>query len=218
MKGMARFALRHWTSILIVLALAAWAVFYVPDTPSYAIFQLKEAIDARDGTGAAHYVDFQKVVRNAGYEMVDQRSGAGDPNNILGQLIGKGAVDLLSGPTAALLQSWATQRVDNGAKEVQMPAAAVAGAMVMLHRNGDAAYTRWQDHKGQLWEIRMAREDDQWKIVEVKNVAQLLDKLKRQKEKEFGNAPTIPPSDPGSSAAPDGPPIAPDASEPGIKP
>ena len=49
---------------MIAIALAVWAVFYLPDTPSYAIFELKQSIDARDGAGAARYVDFQKVVRN----------------------------------------------------------------------------------------------------------------------------------------------------------
>jgi len=138
---MARFALRHWTSILIVIALAAWAIFYLPDTPSFALFQLKQTIDARDGASAARYIDFQQVVRNAGYEMVD------DPNspnagNILGQFLGKGAVDLLSGPMAALLQSWATQQVDNGNPDLQMPAAAVSWsraasrAVVKLARSG----------------------------------------------------------------------------------
>jgi len=178
---------------LIAIALAVWAVFYLPDTPSYAIFELKQSIDARDGAGAARYVDFQKVVRNAGYEMVD------DPNSssggsLLGQLIGKGAVDLLSGPMAAMLQTWATQQVDNGAKQLQMPAIAVVGAVVMLHRNGDAAYTRWQDNKGQVWEVRMARENGQWQVVEVKNVKQLLDKLRRQQEKQFNSAPAVPSS------------------------
>jgi hypothetical protein len=201
---MARFALRHWTSILIVVALAAWAVFYLPDTPSYAVFQLKQTIDARDGAGAAQYIDFQKVVRNAGYEMVDDPNSSANTGGIIGQLIGKGAVDLLSGPMAVLLKSWATQQVDNGAKDVQMPPVAVLGALVTMHRSGDAAFTRWQDHKGQVWEVRLAREDGRWMIVEVKNVKQLLDKLKRRQEKEFGNAP--PP------AAPDTSPPAPDAS------
>lgn len=188
-----------------MVALAAWAVFYLPDTPSYAIFELKQSIDARDGAGAASYVDFQKVVRNAGYEMVDDPNSSSS-GNILGQLIGKGAVDLLSGPMAALLKSWATQQVDNGAKDSQMPAVAVVGALVALHRSGDAAFTRWQDHKGQVWEVRMAREDGQWKIVEVKNVKQLLEKLKRQQEKRFNNPPAAP------SLPPDAPPLPPDAS------
>jgi DUF2939 family protein len=208
---MARFALRHWTSILIVVALAAWAVFYLPDTPSYAVFQLKQSIDARDGAGAARYIDFQSVVRNAGYEMVDERNASGGGGNILGQLIGKGAVDLLSGPMAALLKSWATQQVDNGAKDIQMPPVAVVAALVTLHRNGDAAFTRWQDHKGQVWEVRLARDDGQWKIVEVKNVQQLLDKLKRQQEKGFGSPPGVAPTYPDiPPAAPGAPPTAPD--------
>ena len=211
---MGRFALRHWTSILIVLALAVWAVFYLPDTPSYAIFQLKQSIDARDGIGAAQYVDFQQVVRNAGNEMIEERNpSSSDPGNLLGQLIGKGAVDLFSGPMAALLQSWAMQQVNNGAKVVQMPPAAIAGALVMLHRSGDAAFTRWQDNKGQVWEVRMAREDGQWKIVEVKNVKRLLDKLQRQQEKQFGNPPSgiTPPAGP-LPESPDAPPGPPDGS------
>jgi hypothetical protein len=68
-----------------------------------------------------------------------------------------------------------------------MPAAAVAGATLLLHRNGDAAYTQWTDHKGQVWEVRMEREADGWKIVQVKNVAQLLEKLKSQQQKQFAN-------------------------------
>jgi len=193
---MVRFALRHWTAILIIIVAAGWAVFYLPGTPSYAIFELKQAIDARDGEGAAAYVDFRKVVLNAGYEMVQERnaggsgegSGGDDPSNVLGRLIGKGAVDLLSGPMAALLKQWAIQQVNDGAKEVQMPSAGVVGAIALLHRYDDTAYTRWQDKKGQVWEVRMAREPAGWKVVEVKNVKQLLDKLERHEEKSL-NAP-----------------------------
>lgn len=192
---MARFVLRHWTAILILLVIAGWGVFYLPSTPSYAVFELKQAIDARNGNEAARYVDFQNVVRNAGYEMVKEREG-GDAGNIIGQFVAKGAVDLFSGPMAALLQQWAVQKVENGAKEVQMPGAAVAGSLVMLHRDGDTAYTRWTDNKGQTWEIRLAREPDGWKIVEVKNVKQLLDKLQRQQQNNL-NAPPAEPSEPG---------------------
>ena len=183
-----RFALRHWTAILIIMLIAGWAIFYLPGTPSYAIFELKQAIDARDGSAAASYVDFKKIVENAGYEMVqNQNSGSGgtDASNIIAQLVGKGAVDLLSGPMAALLQQWTVQQVNDGAEQVQMPAAAVAGAALLLHRKDGAAYTQWTDHKGQVWEVRIEREADGWKVVQVKNVAQLLEKLKHQQEKQF---------------------------------
>lgn len=190
---MTRFALRHWTAVLIILVFAGWAIFYLPDTPSYAIFELKHAIDNRDGNAAAAYIDFPKVVRNAGYEMVQEQSSSGGSNNVssaLGQLIGKGAVDLFSGPMAALLKRWAVEQVDNGAKEVQMPPVAVAGSIMMLHRNDDTAYTRWQDKKGRVWEVRMAREEGGWKVTEVKNVKELLNKLKRQEEKNFNPPPS----------------------------
>lgn len=196
---MARFALRHWTAILLVLVAAGWAIFYLPNTPSYTVFRLKQAIDNRDGDTAATYVDFQKVVRNAGFEMLqdDSGSGGGDSgdggdssNSPLGQLIGKGAVELLSGPMSTLLKRWAIQKVDDGAKEVQMPPVAVLGSIVMLHRYNDTAYTRWQDKKGQTWEVRMAREEGAWKVVEVKNVKQLLNKLEQQENKNSSSPPS----------------------------
>src|SRR5579862_9792637 len=113
---MARFAIRHWTAILILLVAAGSAVFYLPDTPSFAVFRLKQAIDDRDGETAATYIDFQKVVRNAGYEWLQGKKGGdggdgddsgesvGDSNSPFGQLLGRGAIDLFSGPMAALLQ------------------------------------------------------------------------------------------------------------------
>jgi hypothetical protein len=183
-----RFAVRHWTAILIALLIVGWAIFYLPGTPSYAIFQLKQAIDARNGSAAVTYIDFKKVVQNAGYEAVQNQnvgSGGTDASNIITQLVGRGAVDLFSGPMAALLQQWAVQQVNEGGQQVQMPAAAVAGATVLLHRNDGAAYTQWTDHKGQVWEVRMEREADGWKIVQIKDVAQLLEKLKRQQESQF---------------------------------
>lgn len=185
---MGRFALRHWTAILVVLVTAGWAIFYLPSTPSYAVYQLKQAIDARNGNAAASYVDFQQVVRNAGYEMVQQQSnGPPDTSNMLSQLFGKSAVDLFSGPMAALTQQWAIQKVNDGAKEVQMPPVAVVGAIVLLHHDGDVAYTRWTDNKDQVWEVRMARENGGWKIVQVKNVKQLLEKLQRQQQQQMAN-------------------------------
>lgn len=181
---MGRFLLRHWTAALILMVTFLWAMFYLPDTPSFAVFQMKLAIDARDGARATRFVDFPSVVRSAGLQMVDKQAGSGDP---LAQFIGKGAVQLLSGPAANLAEQWARQKVDEGAKEVQMPAAAVAGAMVLLHNNGDTAYTRFRDRKGQQWDIEMARNSDgQWQVVEVKNIQQLLDRLEKRERRNFG--------------------------------
>ena len=174
-QTMGRFLLRHWTAILILGVVTLWAVFYLPDTPSFAVLELKIAIDNRDGNWATQFVDFQSVVRNAGNQMVQNQTTNADP---LTEFIGRGAVQLLSAPAAQMAASWAKQKVDNGAKEVQMPAAAVAGAMLLLHRSGPTAYTRFHDRKGQLWDIEMARNSDgQWQVVEVKNIQQLLEQL-----------------------------------------
>ena len=63
---MIRFALRHFTSILILAAVAAWAIFYLPNTPSWAVLRMKQAIDARDGEAASRFIDFESVVKHAG--------------------------------------------------------------------------------------------------------------------------------------------------------
>jgi len=48
-----RFILRHFTAILILAAVAGWGFFYLPQTPTFAVLRMKQAIDARDGDEAA---------------------------------------------------------------------------------------------------------------------------------------------------------------------
>lgn len=172
---MGRFLLRHWTALLILIVAAAWAIFYLPGTPSFAVLQLKLAIDARDGSRAVQFVDFQSVARHAASDMVARRVAPGDR---LGELVGQGAAQLLSPAVAAVAKSWAEREVDQGAREVQMPAGAVAGAVFLLHRDGNTASTRFRDNRGRTWDIRMARNaDGQWQVVEIKDIEQLLGQL-----------------------------------------
>jgi len=168
--------MRHFTAILILAAVAGWAVFYLPGTPSWAVLRLKQDIDAGDGDEAAKYVDFESVVKKAGQEMV-QKQGATDP---LSAMLGNAAIEMLSKPMAQVAKSWAIQKVDDGAREVQMPGVAVLGALVLLHRNGDSAATDFTDNKGQRWRIHLARGDDgYWRVSEIEDVEQLLQKLQR---------------------------------------
>lgn len=211
---MLHFVWRHAIGILIAVAIVGWGLFYVPDTPSYAVFQLKQAIDAHDGALAAAYIDFTSVVRNAGYEMVQQNADKGG-GGMVSTLIGRGAVDLLAQPMAAVVKTWATREVDDGARDVQMPAAAVAGAILMLHRSGDTAWTDFRDNKGREWNIRMARENGRWRVVEVKDIQQFLDKLKRDQERS-GPAGTLPGGAPPPAGSP--PSAAPPAAPPGEAP
>jgi hypothetical protein len=176
-----RFVFRHFTSILIIAVLAWWALIYVPASPSYAVFQLKRAIDARDGDDAARYINFESVVKQAGYEMVQQK--ANDP---LSQMVGQGAVDLFSKPLAQASKAYAIKEVDDGDKDVQMPPQAVLGAIVLMHRDGGTAYTRFTDNKNQQWEIRMARDQyGVWQITQVKNIQQLLQKVQQNMQKRY---------------------------------
>ena len=169
-----RFVLRHFTAILILAAVAGWAIFYLPYTPTWAVLRMKQAIDARDGDEAAKYVDFESVVRNAGREMV-QKQGGTDP---LSSMLGNAAIDLLTKPMAQVAKSAAIQKVDDGDRGVQMPGVAVAGSIVLLHRNGDTAATDFTDNKGQRWRIHLARGGDgYWRVTEIEDIEQLLQKL-----------------------------------------
>ena len=179
---MIRFALRHFTSILILAAVAAWAIFYLPNTPSWAVLRMKQAVDARDGEAASRFIDFESVIKHAGYEMVKEKGG----DNPLGAMVGKAAIDLFSKPMAQMANAWAVKEVNDGDKDVQMPGAAVAGSLLVLHRSGDTAYTDFKDHKGQEWEIHFARTDEAgWRVTEIKNVEQLLEKLRRAEGKHL---------------------------------
>jgi hypothetical protein len=178
---MKRFALRNVTSILVLIVFGWWAIFYMPSTPTWAVLRMKQAIDARDGNRAAQYVDFPKLVKHAGEEMVREKA-AGNP---VGALVGQAAVQLLNQPIANALESVAVKKVNEGDKDVQMPIAAVAGALVLLHRHGDRAATNFTDHKGQTWKIHMTREDDTWKITRIENIEQILQQLQKHEEKQL---------------------------------
>ncbi len=136
----------------------------------------------RRSRGSARWSEsWRSVVRHAGYEMVTK-----DSKDAMSALLGKGAVDLFVKPMAQVAKSWAVKKVDDGADEVQMPPAAVLGAMVLMRRDDGTAYTRFRDKKGREWEIRMARDPSGvWQVSEVKNVQQLLEKLKRDEQKRL---------------------------------
>ncbi len=168
---MIRFTLRHLTAIAILAVICWWGLFYVPGTPSYALVKLKLAVDGRDGKAAVGYVDFRQLVRNAGYEYVKSKEAGG---SVLGEMMGDTAVSALSGPVAALARAWAERQVSNGERDVQIPGLALAGAILMLQRDGRTAHTEFRDNRGRMWSIRLSEEDGRWRIVEVKGIRRLL--------------------------------------------
>ena len=182
---MPRFIARHVTAILVTLVVAWWAIFYLPQSPTWAVLWLRNAVQNRDGAAAARYIDFQSVVQHAAKEMVAQNAG----NNPLSSFVGQAAVQLLAGPLSQMAESWAKQKVNDGDPNLQIPAAAVAGALLTLHRQGDSAWTKFRDPKGQTWEIHLLREDGRWQITEVKDAKVLLEKLQEHEAKQLNQGP-----------------------------
>jgi hypothetical protein len=187
---MIRFALRHWTLVAIILILGAWGLFYLPTTPSWAIIQLKRAIDARDGAAAAAYVDFPSVVRSAGYQIVKDKAG---DTNVVGEMLGRGAVDMMSAPMAGIAQSWVEHEVNKGAADVQLPAWAALAAVATLHRDEGFASTEFNDRHNRHWIIHLERRDDgRWRIVEVDNIQELLGKVEKEASRTTSNMESTP--------------------------
>jgi len=182
---MLRFVLRHFTAILIFLVLGWWLVFYIPNSPTWSVLRLKQAIDARDGDAASRYVDFQSVVTAAGQQMVQQQAGT----NPLGALVGQAAIAMLSKPAAELVEAQAKQKVEDGDRNLQMPMAAVLGSIVLMHRSGDTAYTRFTDRKQHTWGVHFKREAGVWEITEVENFQQILDRLEPHGQKQLAPPP-----------------------------
>jgi hypothetical protein len=182
---MPRFITRHVTAILVTLVVAWWAIFYLPQSPSWAILWLRNTVQNRDGDAAVRYIDFQSVVQHAAKDMVVQNAG----NNPLGSFVGQAAVQLLAGPLSQVAESWAKQKVNEGDPNLQIPAGALAGALLRLHRQGESAWTKFTDRKGQAWEIHLLREEGRWQITEVKDAKVLLQKLQEDEAKQLNPAP-----------------------------
>ena len=104
-------------------------------------------------------------------------------NNPLGALVGQAAMAMLSKPAAELLEAQAKQKVEDGDPDIQMPAAAVLGSIVLMHRSGDTAYTQFTDNKGKTWGIHFKREAGIWKVSEVENMREILSRLKQHRAK-----------------------------------
>jgi hypothetical protein len=179
---MPRFIVRHFTAILVVLVLGWWAIFYLPNAPTWTVIWLRAAVQNRDADAAARYIDFQSVVQNAAKDVVAQDT----EKNPLGAFIGQAAVQLFSQPMAQMAEKIARERVSDGDPNIRIPPVAVLGAIVLMHRDGDSAWTKFTDRKGQNWEIHLTREPDGiWQITQVKDARVLLQKLKEHEAKEF---------------------------------
>ncbi|MHB8384046.1 MAG: hypothetical protein ACYDC3_17090, partial [Candidatus Binataceae bacterium] len=81
------------------------------------------------------------------------------------------------------------QRVEDGARDVRMPAAAVLGSIVLMHRSGDTAYTRFTDRKGQTFGVHFKREAGIWKVSEVENIREILNRLQQHEQKQLAPTP-----------------------------
>lgn len=182
---MPRFITRHITSIVVTVVVAWWAIFYLPASPTWALIWLRNAVQNRDGDAAARYIDFQSVIQHGAREMLQQDSA----NNPLGALVGQAAVQLLAGPLSQMAESIAKRKVEEGDPNLQIPIGVVAGSLLLLHRSGDTAWTKFTDRKGRTWEIHMTREAGGWQITEVNNARQLLEKLQQHEAKELNSGP-----------------------------
>jgi len=136
---------------------------------------MKQAIDARDGDEAAKYVDFESVVRNAGREMVAE---AGWYRSVELDARANAAIDLLTKPMAQVAKSAAIQKVDDGAREVQMPALRSRARLYCCIETATLRPPTSPTTRASAGEYTWrAGGDGYWRVTEIEDIEQLLQKL-----------------------------------------
>jgi hypothetical protein len=156
------------------LALGGWWWFYVPTTPSWAVYSLYRDVKDHDGAAAKQFIDFQSIAKAIIDAAVTEHETKNTPGEDEGQarlaeIFARGIAGLMVGPISDALTSRFAQWVDSR-DEAKYPISlgAVLEAIVRLHRQGSAAFTQLTNDKGETLRITLTRENDaDWKITSV---------------------------------------------------
>ncbi len=158
--------------VLVVLAvgLAGWWLFYLPSTPTWALYTLYVDVKEHDGVAAKELIDFEGVTKSI-IAASEQNEAAGKaPSEELGEeLLGRGLATLMVGPIAEALKSRFQQWVDTR-DESKYPVGIgpAVQAIFRLRRQGSSAFTHLTDDDGKRIDITLTRgSDGYWKITGV---------------------------------------------------
>lgn len=179
MRGV-RWAIAHPRSTaggIAALVLGWWLLLYLPASPSWAMWDFYDAIEARNGEAAASFVDFQSVTKN----MIDKgfKTAAAKPapgqnpgERIMNEALARGIGSLLNAPLADTLKEEFERKVAQGVPAEQLSRWKLLVAIMKVDRHGDSAETSGIDDKGQKYKVTFSsKPDGHWRVVEVEGDA-----------------------------------------------
>jgi len=166
--------LRILAAAVAGLALAGWWWFYLPTTPSWAVYSLYQDVKNHDGAAAQELIDFQSVTKGFIDTAVTEHESGKTTGEEEGQaefeeIFARGIASLVVGPMSDALKSRFAQWVDNR-DDTKYPISVgpVLEAILRLHRQGSTAFTQVTNDKGERLQMTLTRENGaDWRITSV---------------------------------------------------
>jgi hypothetical protein len=162
-------------------------------TPSYCLYQIKQALETHDYPLFTQYVDVDSVLDHALDELTGQGEKSAEeptPRGSLAKALRKGLLKNFARETRAVvkasLEIVVEQAVKNRESQLpEIPASAVVATLWVGRAEGDTANFPIKVKKGDQIEVK-ARQTPEglWRVVEIENLSALLPSLKSRSAPE----------------------------------
>jgi general secretion pathway protein G len=154
---------------IVAITLVGWWISYVPNTPSYAIYEFYEAAAAHDGAAAVSYFDFDSIASRMTDDMEAESLKDESGEESLGGIVGGAVLGMMSKQIVGTIRSRFEQRIDNlSPDDMQKTRELAFEAAWNIRRTGRVAHTRLTDSQGKRLDVTLKyNADNGWRVTEV---------------------------------------------------
>jgi len=169
-------------ALLLVGGRYAWT-----HTPSYSLYQIKQALETHDYALFTQYVDVDSVLDHALDELTDtgeKNTKGREPHGSLAKALRKGLLKNFARDARAVVKAGLEIAVEQAVKNresqlPEIPASAVVAALWVGRAEGDTANFPIRVKKGDQIEVKVRKTPEgRWRVVEIENLSALLPALK----------------------------------------
>jgi len=162
-------------------------------TPSYAVYQIKRALETHDYALFTQYVDVDSVLDHALDELTGQGEKSAEerpPHGSLAKALRKGLLKNFAREARDMVKAGLDIAVEQAVKDresqlPEIPASAVVAALWAGRAEGDTANFPIKVKKGDQIEVKAHQTPEGlWRVVEIKNLPALLPSLKSRSAPE----------------------------------
>ena len=150
----------------MIMALVIWAIWYLPGTPSYAVYRFHEAVSERDGPAAAAFIDFEKSIKSLVSQYTDAAGEKSDEQSAFSSMVAQGILGAMSPSISAHVKVEFEKAVEDPKSKVatvgEIGPVQLAGILFGLRRDGNMAYLKFNDRDGKMIEVTLTKEEDRW--------------------------------------------------------